>query len=185
MREEDTLKLLSINKVVFLILALCMTACSTTTPFHKLPKSSEAFEIPPVQMRQDYPEIPEYEKYFRGFSANTPLIKDLIAEWGEPDKINKQWTYFGGMGAVLIGCGVLFGPVPALIAGGIAIGIRPFPPEYYFWKKGKYCIEAAIDRNIDHLYQKRMIHWRWHELSQSDELSEECKEGEESGTGSH
>lgn len=152
-----------------------LAGCITTSPIQKLPTSSEAFRSPQDQLRVAYPEIAEYEKEFRGFTANTPYAQQLLTGWGEPDKMKTEWSYAGYMGAAVIGCGFLFGPVPTAIAAGTAVAIRPYPPEVYYWRKDDYCIEAKFDRTIDRSYRKRLLYWRWHHLSDGKDIPAECK----------
>ena len=156
------------------LLTVFLAGCATTAPIQKLPRNSEAFRSPNEQLRVEYPEIAEYEIEFRGLMANTPYAQQLIADWGEPDNIKTEWSYAGYMGAVLIGCGFLFGPVPALITAGAVIAIRPYPPEYYYWRKADYCIEAKLDHTFDHAYKNRLIYWRWHHMSDGKEIPIEC-----------
>jgi hypothetical protein len=156
-------------------LILVSSGCTTSRPFNDIPTESYSFNLSKDQLQNQYPEIQKYEKRFRGFSPNTPLIQELISKWGEPDKKRKKMSYPLLMGGTLGGCSALFGPIPALAAGGAAIAIRPYVPEYYYWHKENYCIEAILDKTIDHGYKKRMISWQWYDLRTKNEIPEECK----------
>lgn len=154
-----------------------MLGCATTLPFEKLPQSLDAFQKTPEQIRQEYPEIQEYEKFRGVFFVNTPYVKELTVRWGEPQKIRKNWDYFSETGILLAG-GLainLFSPTAALIAAGIGVTINPFPSEHYFWIKGNYCIEAAIDGSIVGQYKKRVVRWKWHDILSGKEIPKECK----------
>jgi len=157
------------------LIPVILAGCITTSPIQKLPISSETFRSPNDKLRADYPEIAEYEKDFRGFMPNTPYAQQLITEWGEPDETRTEWSYAGYMGATLIGCGFFFGPVSTLITTGLVIGIRPYPPEYFYWRKENYCIEAKFDHTFDHAYKNRMLFWRWHNMSDGKEIPTECR----------
>lgn len=175
MKLKDKMSWLRFIKICLLCLFACVSAgCITTTSIQKLPTTTEAFRTPPDQLRADYPEIAEYEKVFRGFIVNTPYEKQLISAWGEPDQKKMDWVYPSTMGATLIGCGFLFGPVPALITTGIAVTIRPYPFEYYYWRKDDYCIEAKFDHAILNAYNGSMIYWKWHHMSDGNDMPEEC-----------
>jgi hypothetical protein len=151
--------------LVIAVLAGCIA------PIQKLPTSSEAFHSSPDRLRAEYPEIGEYES-FRFYSAYS---EQLISVWGEPNVKRTEWSYVGYMGATLIGCGFLFGPVPATITAGLTVAIRPYPPEYYYWRKSDYCIEAKIDHTFESAYRGRLVRWKWHHLSDGKEIPSECK----------
>ncbi len=168
---------MKIAKKIYLIflIALCLVGCSTTLPFKHLPTDPTSFQKSADQLRTEYPEIGEYEKNFRGFPANTPYAEELTSVWGEPVLINKDWGDVGLMGATVVGCGIVFGPFPAAVAGGVVLIMRPYPFEYDYWKMGNYCIEVFMARTIMHPYKKTIGYWKWYELSSADALPKECK----------
>lgn len=153
---------------------ILLVGCSTVSKFQSLPQEPADFKLPSEEIRSKYPEIIVFEKRYRGISYDTPLADELIDKWGQPQRVAKKWNYFAGMGAVLAGGAALYGAGPVIIAGGMALGIRPFPPEHYYWLKEKYCIEAEVDRTIEHPYVKRIVYWKWHDLESSE--SSEIKE---------
>lgn len=161
---------------IFLTFAgLCLSACTTIQPFTTLPISPSTFTLPSDQLRERFPDIAEYENRSRGLSANTPLAQSLIYTWGEPRQKKLRYGYLAGMGAGLVGAGILAGPLPALAAGVVVATIRPAIPTYYYWRKGNYCIEALVDKTIDQGYKRRMLYWTWYEHS-AEGLPEECDE---------
>jgi hypothetical protein len=167
--------------IKFCILCLSvsiLSGCITTVQIQKLPTTAEAFQMPPDKLRAEYPEIAEYEKTFRGFVVNTPYSKQLISAWGEPDQKKTGWEYPVTMGATLVGCGFLFGPVPALITAGMVVAIRPLPYEKYYWRKDHYCIEAIFDRLIFNSYKDTLAHWKWHHMNDGKDIPEECRKQE-------
>jgi hypothetical protein len=157
------------------LVTVFLAGCITTAPIQKLPTTLEAFRAPPDQLRAEYPEIAEYEKTIRILEINIPYANQLVTAWGEPDQKKTDWLYPGTMGAFLVGSGFVFGPAPALITAGMIFAIRPFPFEYYYWRKGDYCIEARIDRAILHAYKESLVYWKWHHMSDGKEIPTECK----------
>ncbi|MBI5665021.1 MAG: hypothetical protein HZC49_08065 [Nitrospirae bacterium] len=138
---------------------------------------SADFELPYEKLTEKYNEIPVYEKQCRGFSINTPLAVDLIAVWGDPDIIETEWYYYPLIGGELVALGVLMntGPVPPLVAGGLALLIRPLPSETYIWQKGNYCIETYIDTAFP-IYKKTIISWEWTDIHVDEKISKACKQ---------
>lgn len=167
---------------IMCLFCVLLSGCITTSPIQKLPISSEAFQSPHDQLRVEYPEIAEYEKAFRGFKSTTLYEKQFIADWGTPDNVKTDWSYAGYMGAATVGCGLVFGPVPTIITAGIVVAIRPYPPEYYYWRKDDYCIEAKFDHTLVGAYRNRLIYWRWHHMSDGKGVPAECRKLDMAGT---
>lgn len=163
------------EKILVIVICILATGCVTTNNFKSLPLQSTDFELPYERLTEKYPEIPVYEKKFRGFSQNTPLAESLIDVWGKPDAVDTEWYYYPvlGGGMAVIGVVLQTGPVPILAAGGLALLIRPAPPETQIWHKGNYCIEAKTDRTFPD-YKKRVIYWRWTDIHSADKIHKEC-----------
>lgn len=160
---------------IALVVAVIFSGCASTNSFNKIPTEVSSFQLPKEQLKQQYPDIQEYEKNFRGLNANTPLVQELIDAWGEPDKKKIRISYPLAIGGALLGSAVLFGPVPALVGGAAVIVIRPYAPEYYYWRKENYCIEAYIDKTFDQGYKKRVLSWKWYENNDKTPSPEICK----------
>ena len=163
------------------LLTVFMTGCITTIPIQRLPTSVEAFRASPDQLRTEYPEITEHGPLFKGVNGvaiHTIGAKQLISTWGEPDQKKADWVYPTAMGATLVGCGFLFGPVPALITAGVVIAIRPYPFEYYYWRKADYCIEAKFEYSIVNAYDGSMVYWKWHHMNDGEDIPTECNKPE-------
>lgn len=166
------------NTFRIFIVSICLLAfgCATTRNFESLPVQSEDFELPYEKLAEKYPEVPVYEKRFRGLSPNEPLAEDLIKVWGNPDSEKTSWSYFSTIGGTLVLMGVLFqNPLPPLAAGGIALLIRPVSPKTYIWFKGKYCIETHIDTSIPN-YKEQITSWKWTDMDTAEKISDACKQ---------
>ncbi len=167
------------SRIINIIISICVlaTGCATTNNFKSLPLESTDFELSYEKLTEKYPEIPVYEKQFRGFSPNTPLAKDLVTVWGEPDAKKTSWTYFPQLGGTFAATGIILktGPVPLLIAGGAALLIRPVPSETYIWQKGNYCIETITDKTFPN-YKKRVVYWNWTDIHATEKISKGCKQ---------
>ncbi|GEM_PF-6923089 len=175
MRTENLHRFLKYCLLCLVIIFL--PGCITTFPADKLPTTREAFHKTPEQLHADYPVISEYDSTSQGFlnvRMTTLGAKQLVSAWGEPDNKRTEWSYAGYMGATLVGCGFLFGPLPALITSGMVVAIRPYPFEYYYWRKEDYCIEAKIDTVLSHAYRESLIYWNWHHMNDGKNIPPEC-----------
>jgi len=159
---------------MILLIAMFCSGCVTSKPFDKIPSDSASFNLPENELKALYPEIDLYEKKFRDFSPNTPLVQSLIDAWGEPDKKTRKYSQPLLMGGALGVCWVLFGPVPTIATGIIVVAIRPYVNELYYWKKENYCIEVYVDKTIANNYKKTISWWEWYELNEKD-IPKECK----------
>lgn len=173
----------SISAICLFLPPLFSAGCATVTKFNAVPTAETDFQLPIEEMRAQYPDIKRFERKFRGILMETPLVDELVGHWGEPDKMEKQWSYFGGVSAGLGGSVILgIHPTAIAIAGVTALGIRPFPPERYYWVKERYCIEAIVDRKIDvdDPYGRKMIYWTWYEFEkEAYSLPEGCRKQKE------
>jgi len=78
---------------IALVVAVIFSGCASTNSFNKIPTEVSSFQLPKDQLKQQYPDIQEYENEFRGLNVNTPLVQELIDAWGEPDKKKIRISY--------------------------------------------------------------------------------------------
>src|SRR5687768_17796629 len=93
------------RKILTIVLAANISGCATFEPFGALPKDEVEFLKPKDQLIQEYPDIGVYEKSWRGFDANFPMEKDLLANFGPPDKQKRDWLSPASFIAVLAAIG--------------------------------------------------------------------------------
>ncbi|MDH4027335.1 MAG: hypothetical protein OEU95_00705 [Nitrospirota bacterium] len=172
--EREFMKfLITFALSVFLLIT---SGCATTiNSFNRIPVEPSEFRQTRDGLDMQYPDIKKYEKRFLEWNSNTPPARDLIEKWGEPNYKKIEASYPLSMGGILAVGAIAAGPVPSLITGVTVVAIRPYIPEYYYWRKGDYCIETYIDKTIEHGYKKRLLYWKWYDLRTMDEVPKECK----------
>jgi len=134
-----------------------LTGCSTTTALTSVPKSNEDFLLSKTQLDAKYPEIPAYEKGWRGFSPTYPSEESLLKEMGPPQKTERNVL------PVMANLGIFALLQIDPITIGLVFALFPDIPTTHFYQKGNYCIEAHTQRDITGLYTKRMSYWEWKE----------------------
>jgi len=154
-----------------LLMVLFGPGCITTKNFESIPIDGAEFELPYQEITAKYPDILRYEglgmSRFSWLSINSPLAQNLIEQWGNPDKMTTEWSYYPRTAFDLALVGVLVGGgEPLAITAGVVGIIRPLPPKTYVWQKGNYCIAARIDRSFL-TYRETIARWKWIEMSTS------------------
>lgn len=169
------------KRYILIILCLCLlawtTGCATPPSLSSFPRSSDDFTLPKDDLLERYQDIRTYQDTTLIFNSRRPIVDPIIDAWGAPHATRKQLEYPAIMGGT-VGALAVIEPVPALIAGGIALVIRPYVPEIYFWKKGNYCIEAHTDRTIERGYSRVLVNWKWHVGASAPGLPAECTQHE-------
>ncbi len=136
---------------IFFILA----GCTTNKPLTALPESNDEYSLSVEELSEKYPDIPKYEKTWRGFKPNHPPEENIVEHLGEPDYKKRNWWY----PIVMAGTLVVIGADP--LFWGFILALRPNIPEIYYYEKGNHCIKIPMDRSIATKYQQRMISWEW------------------------
>lgn len=134
-----------------------LTGCSSLTSFKSLPKSDSEYLLKKTKLSEKYPEIPANELHWRGLSPQFPTEESLVKEMGEPQEIKRDWLY----PIVVVATGIAVHAQPIVYA--IMFAIRPDTPKTYFYKKGNYCVETHMDKNIMSSYTSHMSWWDWKE----------------------
>ena len=151
-----------LKKLLVLATFFSTIGCSTINPFTAIPHDASDFQFPPEELRGKYSDIALYEKRFRGFIYNTPPLDSLVAAWGEPQRVSRDWGHHALPGIILPLSPALYGTLqPAVIALGVYFLILPTPLEHHFWTRGDYEVEVVARRTYEHLYSQRVLFWRW------------------------
>lgn len=143
--------------IPLLFIFTMLTGCNTTAVLTSVPKSNDDFALSKTQLDAKYPEIPNFEKRWRGFTRIYPTEESLLKEMGMPQKTERSVLpamvnlgLFSLLQVDPITIGILFALIP------------PFPTTHYY-QKGNYCIEAYMQRDVTGLYTQRMMYWEWKE----------------------
>lgn len=136
---------------------VCFYECATHKPLTSMPKDEKEYSQSKEALVKGYSDIQMYEKNWRGFNPNFPLISNIESHLGEPVKTKRDWWY----PASIIATGIVINANP--IVWGIVIAIRPDTPKENYYKKGNQCIKVKVDRTFLSVYKPYILSWEWSE----------------------
>ncbi len=136
---------------------VCFYGCATHKPLTSMPKDEKEYSQSKEALVKGYSDIQMYEKNWRGFNPNFPLVSNVESHLGEPVKTKRDWWYLTS----IIATGIAINAHP--IFWGVMIAVRPDTPKKNYYKKGNHCIKAHVDKTFLSGYKPYVFSWEWSE----------------------